>query len=114
MKERNEGSHVTKTDHSLMTAIEGGMSKASPYIKIAWINKLQFAALIDTGSDSVICRNSVAKRLELKIEPASNVMHGFGNIKMRAARALEKAKVDISSDDIEVKGVKMLSVRDSA
>ncbi|GIY60926.1 CCHC-type domain-containing protein [Caerostris darwini] len=99
-----------------MTASEGGMSKASSCIKIARINKcpLEFEALIDTGSDSVICRNSVAKRLELKIDPASNVMYGFGNIKMCAARALGKAKVDISLDSVKVKGVEMLIVRDDA
>ncbi|GIX81812.1 CCHC-type domain-containing protein [Caerostris darwini] len=109
--ERNEGNHVYKRDHSLMTDSEGGMSKASSYIKIARINKcpLEFTALIDTGSDSVICRNSVAKRLELKIDPASNVMYGFGNIKMCAARALAKAKWSV-----KVKGVKMLIVRDDA
>ncbi|GIY71927.1 uncharacterized protein CDAR_164361 [Caerostris darwini] len=99
-----------------MTVNEGGMSKASSCIKIARINKrpLEFEALIDTGSDSVICRNSVAKRLELKIDPASNVMYGFGNIKMCAARALGKAKVDISLDSVEVKEVEMLIVRDDA
>ncbi|GIY55535.1 hypothetical protein CDAR_538541 [Caerostris darwini] len=92
--ERNESSHIYKRDHSLMTVNEGGMSKASSCIKIARINKcpLEFEALIDTGSDSVICRNSIAKRLELKIDPASNVMYGFGNIKMCAARALGKVK----------------------
>ncbi|GIY38200.1 retrovirus-related Pol polyprotein from transposon 412 [Caerostris darwini] len=99
-----------------MADSEGGMSKESSYIKIARINKcpLEFAALIDTGSDSVICRNSVAKRLELKIDPASNIMYGFGNIKMCAARALGKAKVDISLDGVKVKGVEMLIVRDDA
>ncbi|GIY20217.1 hypothetical protein CDAR_435011 [Caerostris darwini] len=61
--ERNESSHIYKRDHSLMTVNEGGMSKASSCIKIARVNKcpLEFEALIDTGSDSVICRNSVAK-----------------------------------------------------
>ncbi|GIY24312.1 CCHC-type domain-containing protein [Caerostris darwini] len=114
--ERNESSHIYKRDHSLMTVNEGGMSKASSCIKIARINKcpLEFEALIDTGSDSVICRNSVAKRLELKIDPASNVMYGFGNIKMCAARALGKAKVDISLDSFKVKEVEMLIVRDDA
>ncbi|GIY46772.1 reverse transcriptase [Caerostris darwini] len=114
--ERNESSHIYKRDHSLMTDIEGGMSEASSCIKIARINKcpLEFEALIDTGSDSVICRNSVAKRLELKIDPASNVMYGFGNIKMCAARALGKAKVDISLDGVKVKGVEMLIVGDDA
>ncbi|GIY86740.1 uncharacterized protein CDAR_484781 [Caerostris darwini] len=99
-----------------MTDSEGGMSKVSSYIKTARINKcpLEFAALIDSGSDSVICRNSVAKRLELKIDPASNVMYGFGNIKMCAARALGKAKVDISLDGVKVKGIEMLIVRDDA
>ncbi|GIX89556.1 CCHC-type domain-containing protein [Caerostris darwini] len=93
-----------------------GMSKVSSYIKTARINKcpLEFEALIDTGSDSVICRNSVAKRLELKIDPASNAMYGFGNVMMCAARVLGKAKVDISSDGVEVKGVEMLIVRDDA
>ncbi|GIY28215.1 CCHC-type domain-containing protein [Caerostris darwini] len=114
--ERSEGSHVYKRDHNLMTASEGGLSKESSCIKIVRINKcpLEFAALIDTGSDSVICRNSVAKRLELKIDPASNVMYGFGNIKMCAARALGKAKVDISLDSVKVKEVEMLIVRDDA
>ncbi|GIY43739.1 reverse transcriptase [Caerostris darwini] len=99
-----------------MTVNEGGMSKASSCIKIVRINKcpLEFEALIDTGSDSVICRNSVAKRLELKIDPASNVVYGLGNIKMCAARALGKAKVDISLDGFRVKGVEMLIVRDDA
>ncbi|GIY78144.1 CCHC-type domain-containing protein [Caerostris darwini] len=114
--ERNEGSHISKRDHSLMTDSEGGMSKEISYIKTARINKcpLEFVALIDTGSDSVICTNSVAKRLVLKIDPASNVMYGFGNIKMCAARALGKAKVDISLDSVKVKGVEMLIVRDDA
>ncbi|GIY04026.1 hypothetical protein CDAR_397431 [Caerostris darwini] len=92
------------------------MRKVSSYIKTARINKcpLEFEALIDTGSDSAICRNSVAKRLELKIDPASNVMYGFGNIMMYAAPALGKAKVDISLHSVEVKGVEMLIVRDDA
>ncbi|GIY40541.1 CCHC-type domain-containing protein [Caerostris darwini] len=99
-----------------MTASEGGLSKELSYIKIARINKcpLEFAALIDTGIDSVIYRNSVAKRLELKIDPASNVMYGFGNIKMCAARALGKAKVDISLGGVKVKEVEMLILRDDA
>ncbi|GIX79036.1 uncharacterized protein CDAR_231841 [Caerostris darwini] len=114
--EHNEGSNVYKRDASLMTDSEGGMSKVSSYIKTARVNKcpLEFAALIDTGSDFVICRNSVSNRLELKIDPASNVMYGFGNIKMCAARALGKAKVDISLDSVEVKEVEMLIVRDDA
>ncbi|GIY59028.1 hypothetical protein CDAR_275421 [Caerostris darwini] len=64
--ERNESSHIYKRDHNLMTVNEGGRSKASSCIKIARINKcpLKFEALIDTGSDSFICKNSVAKRLE--------------------------------------------------
>ncbi|GIY26710.1 hypothetical protein CDAR_239551 [Caerostris darwini] len=101
--ERNEGSHASKRDHSVMTASEGGMSKVSSYLKTARINKcpLEFEALIDTGSDSVICRNSVAKWLELKIDPASNVMYGFRNIKMCAARVLGKTKVDISLDSVK-------------
>ncbi|GIY40317.1 hypothetical protein CDAR_401731 [Caerostris darwini] len=90
------------------------MSKASSYIKIVRINQcpLEFAALIDTGSDSVIYRNSVAMRLGLKIDPASNATYCFGNIKMCAARALGKAKVDISLDAIEVKRVEILIIRD--
>ncbi|GIY22172.1 cytochrome b5 domain-containing protein 1 [Caerostris darwini] len=95
---RSEESHVSKRDHSLTTTSEDGLSKESSYIKIVRINK----ALIDTGSDSVICRDSVVKSLELKIDPASNVMYGFGNIKICAARALGKAKVDISLDSVKV------------
>ncbi|GIY61031.1 retrovirus-related Pol polyprotein from transposon 412 [Caerostris darwini] len=41
-------------------------------------------------------------------------MYGFGNIKMCAARALGKAKVDISLDGVKVKEVEMLIVRDDA
>ncbi|GIY73882.1 hypothetical protein CDAR_601031 [Caerostris darwini] len=41
-------------------------------------------------------------------------MYGFGNIKMCAARALGKAKVDISLDSVKVKEVEMLTVRDDA
>ncbi|GIY36402.1 hypothetical protein CDAR_235751 [Caerostris darwini] len=61
--ERNEGSRVSKRDRSLMEPSKGGVSKASSYIKTARINKcpLEFAVLIDTESDSVICRNHVAK-----------------------------------------------------
>ncbi|GIY12616.1 hypothetical protein CDAR_398361 [Caerostris darwini] len=102
--ERSEESHVSKRDHSLTRTSEDGLSKESSYIKIVRINKcpLKFTALIDTGSDSVICSDSVAKRLELKIDPASNVMYGFGNIKMCAARALGKAEVDISLDSVKL------------
>ncbi|GIY63443.1 hypothetical protein CDAR_113781 [Caerostris darwini] len=41
-------------------------------------------------------------------------MYGFGNIKMCAAQAVGKAKVDISLDSVKIKEVEMLIVRDDA
>ncbi|GIY20589.1 hypothetical protein CDAR_580791 [Caerostris darwini] len=71
--ERNEGSRVYRRDHSLMTANESGRTLVSSYIKTARINKcpLEFEALIDTGSDSVI--SLIEKNFDLEVYQTMSV-----------------------------------------
>lgn len=55
------------------------VEKTCEYIKKVFVNNLPMIAFIDLGSDCVTIIESAVKSLNLKIDPGSQVLKGFGN-----------------------------------
>ncbi|UYV65525.1 hypothetical protein LAZ67_3004592 [Cordylochernes scorpioides] len=100
-KERNctrpkEGLKVTNLE------VEG-LKTVPPdvYLKDAKIdNKETVKAMIDTGSRSCLLRESVARRINVDIEPDSTSLYGIGNQTAPAASTVGKTTVDLEIDGV--------------
>ncbi|UYV68821.1 hypothetical protein LAZ67_6001031 [Cordylochernes scorpioides] len=85
------------------------------YLKDAKIdNKETVKAMIDTGSSSCLLRESVARRINVDIEPDSTSLYGIGNQTAPAARTVEKTTVDLEIDGVVGKEIAVFIVNDDA
>ncbi|UYV62948.1 hypothetical protein LAZ67_2002587, partial [Cordylochernes scorpioides] len=83
------------------------------YLKDAKIdNKETVKAMIDTGSSSCLLRESVARRINVDIEPDSTSLYGIGNQTAPAARAVGKTTVDLEIDGVVGKEIAVFIVND--
>ncbi|UYV69772.1 hypothetical protein LAZ67_7000699, partial [Cordylochernes scorpioides] len=85
------------------------------YLKDAKIdNKKTVKAMIDTGSSSCLLRESVARRINVDIEPDSTSLYGIGNQTAPAARTVGKTTVDLEIDGVVGKEIAVFIVNDDA
>ncbi|UYV64019.1 hypothetical protein LAZ67_2006344 [Cordylochernes scorpioides] len=85
------------------------------YLKDAKIdNKETVKAMIDTGSSSCLLRESVARRINVDIEPDSTSLYGIGNQTAPAARTVGKTTVDLEIDGVVGKEIAVFIVNDDA
>ncbi|UYV70924.1 hypothetical protein LAZ67_8001121, partial [Cordylochernes scorpioides] len=94
-----------------------GLKSAPPdvYLKDAKIdNKETVKAMIDTGSSSCLLRESVARRINVDIEPDSTSLYGIGNQTAPAARTVGKTTVDLEIDGVVGKEIAVFIVNDDA
>ncbi|UYV65505.1 hypothetical protein LAZ67_3004542, partial [Cordylochernes scorpioides] len=85
------------------------------YLKDAKIdNKETVKAMIDTGSSSCLLRESVARRINVDIEPDSTSLYGIGNQTASAARTVGKTTVDLEIDGVVGKEIAVFIVNDDA
>ncbi|UYV68120.1 hypothetical protein LAZ67_5003109 [Cordylochernes scorpioides] len=85
------------------------------YLKDAKIdNKETVKAMIDTGSSSCLLRESVARRINVDIEPDSTSLYDIGNQTAPAARTVGKTTVDLEIDGVVGKEIAVFIVNDDA
>ncbi|UYV66538.1 hypothetical protein LAZ67_4002004, partial [Cordylochernes scorpioides] len=77
-------------------------------------NKETVKAMIDTGSSSCLMRESVARRINVDIEPDSTSLYGIGNQTAPAARTVGKTTVDLEIDGVVGKEIAVFIVNDDA
>ncbi|GBM35301.1 hypothetical protein AVEN_38166-1 [Araneus ventricosus] len=69
-------------------------------------------ALIDTGSSCCLLKISVAQKLKLKFERATNKIYGFGNQTMPALTSIGRIKADIEVDIVKAENISIYIVPD--
>ncbi|UYV75158.1 hypothetical protein LAZ67_12002698 [Cordylochernes scorpioides] len=77
-------------------------------------NKETVKAMIDTGSSSCLLRESVARRINVDIEPDATSLYGIGNQTAPAARTVGKTTVDLEIDGVVGKEIAVFIVNDDA
>ncbi|GBL86851.1 hypothetical protein AVEN_96076-1 [Araneus ventricosus] len=110
-KETNHAS-----EGSLSVRLVGENSdESNSFLKKAKINNCDnVQALIDTGSSCCLLKISVAQKLKLKFERATNKIYGFGNQKMPALTPIGRIKADIEVDNVKAENISIYVVPDDA
>src|SRR5690606_35805225 len=89
-----------------------GKSGEQNYIKECVINGHRLTALVDTGCSSVLIRKSVADAIDLPYKDEEVPLFGVGKVDLPAARAIGRALINVTIDNVKAKNVDSLVVPD--